>query len=287
MIPLLAILVGFGAIAHAQGFVPLTNIPGLTDTASANKLLEEHTFSDFLNALYKYLIGIAAVIAIIQIVRGGIMIATKDSPAAHGNGRELIMHSIFGLILVLSPVLVFSIINKNILNLDANLPPLKLYENFSGNTDPTSANHIFFGTHDCTNNLNCADSCFEKDKQYACYDSSGVISSSISCNVRPNGCPAGQTLRVTCVNVCSTPNTGPVGGGGIGTIDATWTPCIAGNCSSQLSACSTNAPPGYIGSATALCTDASHNLEETPQGVPPLQSCLGSTLEVKCVYFHS
>ena len=74
--------------------------------------------------LYKYLIGVAAILAVIMIIWGGLEISTQDSVSKNKDGKERIYNAIFGLVLVLSPVLVFSIINPSILNLSLNLPPL-------------------------------------------------------------------------------------------------------------------------------------------------------------------
>ena len=116
-------LVFFGLAPHvfAQGFVPLTNIPGLTSGAVADTT----GLANFLNNLYKYLIGLAAILAVIEIIWGGLEISTQDSVSKKSDGKERITQAILGLILVLSPVLVFSIINPSILNLSLNLPELK------------------------------------------------------------------------------------------------------------------------------------------------------------------
>lgn len=104
----------------AQGFVPLAPIPGLTEGATANTA----GLANFFNNLYKYLIGVAAILAVIMIIWGGLEISTQDSVSKKGAGKEKIYNAIFGLVLVLSPVLVFSIINPSILNLSINLPAL-------------------------------------------------------------------------------------------------------------------------------------------------------------------
>lgn len=105
----------------AQGFVPLAPIPGLTDIQPTSGGL-----ADFFNNLYKYLIGVAAILAVIMIIWGGLEISTQDSVSKNKDGKERIYNAIFGLVLVLSPVLVFSIINPSILNLSLNLEPLKI-----------------------------------------------------------------------------------------------------------------------------------------------------------------
>ncbi len=117
-----AIFAFLGFVPHvlAQGFVPLAEIPFLTDIPSTQSGLPV-----FFNNLYKYLIGLAAVLAIIQITWSGIEIAmNKDDVSKIMEDKGKIYNAIFGLVLVLSPVLVFSIINPNILNLSLNLPAL-------------------------------------------------------------------------------------------------------------------------------------------------------------------
>ncbi len=106
--------------AHAQEFIPLAPIPGLTTGITA----DQAGLANFLNNLYKYLIGLAAVIAVVEIIWGGLLYSTQDVPGSKTNGKEKIQNALLGLVLVLSPVLVFSIINPSILNLSINLPEL-------------------------------------------------------------------------------------------------------------------------------------------------------------------
>ena len=108
-------------VASAQGFVPLAGIPGLTEGVNTTA----SGLPAFFNNLYKYLIGLAAALAVIEIIWGGLQYSTQDSPGGKSGGKERIYQAIFGLVLVLSPVLVFSIINPSILNLSLNLPPLE------------------------------------------------------------------------------------------------------------------------------------------------------------------
>jgi len=111
--------------ASTQGFTALAPIPGLTDANSG--VVNSKSLSDFFNNLYKYLIGLAAVLAVIQITWSGIKIATnRENVSTLMDSKGRITQSILGLVLVLSPVLVFSIINPNILNLSLNLPALDI-----------------------------------------------------------------------------------------------------------------------------------------------------------------
>ena len=107
--------------AFAQGFVPLAPIPGLTESGVANS----GNLAAFFNNLYKYMIGLAAALAVIMITWAGIKIAlNRDNVSTIMDSKGNIANALFGLVLVLSPVIVFSIINPNILNLSLNLPPL-------------------------------------------------------------------------------------------------------------------------------------------------------------------
>ncbi len=115
------------ALAHAQGanFVPLAPIPGLTDSGTASQVLSSGSFAAFFNNLYKFLVGLAAALAVIEIVIGGLEWSTAgDNTSKVSKGRERITQAVLGLVLVLSPVLVFSIINPTILNLNVNFQAL-------------------------------------------------------------------------------------------------------------------------------------------------------------------
>lgn len=119
-------------IVSAQGFVPLAEIPGLTQGVTANT----EGLANFFNNLYKFAIGMASVLAVIMIIWGGLQYATQDIPGAKNEGKERILQAILGLVLVLSPALVFSLINPSILNLSVNLPPL---DTKSGGAAPAPA----------------------------------------------------------------------------------------------------------------------------------------------------
>jgi hypothetical protein len=120
--------VATSAYVSQSGFTALAPIPGLTDVQTTGSVLNGNTLALFFNNLYKYLIGLAATLAVIEIVWAGLDISFfhKDAVSAIVDDKGRIYNAVFGLILVLSPVLVFSIINPSILNLSLNLPPIKL-----------------------------------------------------------------------------------------------------------------------------------------------------------------
>ncbi|MBI5405623.1 hypothetical protein HY972_01105 [Candidatus Kaiserbacteria bacterium] len=132
LISLIALFFGLAphVFAAAGDFVPLAPIPGLTEGVTANTA----GLANFLNNLYKFLIGIAAILAVIEIIWGGLEISTQDSVSKNKDGKDRIKWALFGLVLVLSPVLVFSIINPSILNLSVNLPKLDTGSGFVGSS---------------------------------------------------------------------------------------------------------------------------------------------------------
>ncbi len=118
----------------SNDFVALAPIPGLTDGQPADNI------PIFLNNLYKYLVGVAAILAIAQIMRGGFQIATSEAVGGHSNGRALITEALVGLLLVLSPAIVFAIINPKILNLSYSLPAIEPKVPQSNSTPSNSGN---------------------------------------------------------------------------------------------------------------------------------------------------
>jgi len=128
-------VVSFAPHAFAEGFTALAPIPGLTDI-SPTSVINSDTLSTFFNNLYKYLIGIAAILAVLQIIWAGLDIAFfhKDAVATIVDDKGKIYNAIFGLVLVLAPFLVFSIINPSILNLSLDLPKLYTATNIQTNS---------------------------------------------------------------------------------------------------------------------------------------------------------
>lgn len=98
--------------ASNNNFVPLQpGIPGVKEFATSGSI------PDLLNNIYKICIGVAATLAVLQIMRAGVMYMGGDSITEKKEARNLISMSVIGLVLVLSPVIVFSIINPDILSL--------------------------------------------------------------------------------------------------------------------------------------------------------------------------
>ncbi|HWU24577.1 MAG TPA: hypothetical protein VN086_02395 [Candidatus Paceibacterota bacterium] len=94
-------------------FVPLTQLPGITSISQAD------SFSTFLNTLYKICIGAGAVLAVIMIMYAGVLFMTSQgSVSSNEKAKSYIQNALLGLLLVLTPTIVFGIINPSILNID-------------------------------------------------------------------------------------------------------------------------------------------------------------------------
>lgn len=107
------VLVPAVAFGQDRSFVPLTSIPGFQQAGNSPDI------TTFLNQLYKICIGAAAGLAVLQIIRAGILFMTnKGSVSENEQARTLLQGAILGLILVLSPIIVFGIINPKILELN-------------------------------------------------------------------------------------------------------------------------------------------------------------------------
>lgn len=141
-----------------SGFVPLAPISGLTSVDDPDSAANSKNLADFFNNLYKYLIGLAAILAIVEIIWGGLEYSTQESPGGKSGGKERIQQAIYGLVLVLSPVLVFSIINPSILNLSIGLKPLDLTApaiTTPAPTRTTTSSGSIMDLYPCTNAGDC------------------------------------------------------------------------------------------------------------------------------------
>lgn len=104
----------------SDAFVPLTSFPGFVSAGNAA------TLPGFLSQLYKMSIGVAAVLAVLMIMYSGFLFMTnKGSISSNENAKKYLQNAILGLVLVLSPAVVFGIIDQaggggqsRILNLD-------------------------------------------------------------------------------------------------------------------------------------------------------------------------
>jgi hypothetical protein len=151
---------GFGNYAHAQTavsvaptavtttsgnntFVTLTQIPGLTTIAQAGDL------PGLFNELYKICIGVSATLAFLIIIWAGVMYMGGDSVTETKRAKEMIANALLGLVVVLSPYIVFSIVNPNILKFNINFSSTGASAPATAATAPAAATSAT--TNVCTN----------------------------------------------------------------------------------------------------------------------------------------
>ncbi len=117
----------------AGGFAPLTNFPAFTNYAASTSLVP------FVNSLYTYAIGIAVILAVLEIVWGGFLwMGSGASITNKEAGRHKIMMAIFGLILVLSPYIVFKFINPSALSMKLGTSDIMIKQPVAKPTPPTT-----------------------------------------------------------------------------------------------------------------------------------------------------
>lgn len=75
---------------------------------------------DYLNVMIRIFIGLCAVLAVVMIVIGGIQYMTSELISSKGEGKERILHAIFGLLLALGAWTLLNQINPDILRTDLN-----------------------------------------------------------------------------------------------------------------------------------------------------------------------
>jgi hypothetical protein len=110
-----------------SAFKPLTQLPGIQQAASSD------TLPQFLNQVYKICIGLGAGLAVVMIMYAGFQIMTSQgSVSSNEKAKTRIREALFGLLLILAPTILFTIINPDILKLNLNVTGLES-TNFDSN----------------------------------------------------------------------------------------------------------------------------------------------------------
>lgn len=105
-------------------YTPLAPLPGLDQVPfETNPDLNPCPFGQYLNIMIKLIIGIAAVLAMIMIVTGGIEYMTSELVSGKEAGKETITNAILGLLIALGSFLILNTINPQLLNVCLKLAP--------------------------------------------------------------------------------------------------------------------------------------------------------------------
>ncbi len=97
-----------------HNYVPLAPITGVVEGRNV-------TLNTYLPAMFKFLIGVAAVLAVIMITIGGIQYMSTDAIFEKSEGKERIRRALGGLFLALVAWLVLQTINPKLLNTNLNM----------------------------------------------------------------------------------------------------------------------------------------------------------------------
>lgn len=96
----------------SSAYTPMEPLPGIKKDTAVN-------LTDYLSALFKYAITVAAVLAVIMIVIGGMQyIGASGNTSVVEDAKDRIYWAIVGLILALGSWLILNTINPNLKNLE-------------------------------------------------------------------------------------------------------------------------------------------------------------------------
>lgn len=111
----------FGLTINAQDIKTtiLAPLPGTTESCSSGVC--KTTIQTYLPGLFKLLIGLSAVWAVVMIVVGGFQYMTTDALSGKEEGKARIWGAVKGLVLVVGAWLILNEINPNLLKLNLNL----------------------------------------------------------------------------------------------------------------------------------------------------------------------
>lgn len=130
----------FGAsYAHAAPgdqfqFQPIVAIPLPTGQVNSDT-----TIAQYLNAVFRLTIAVATILAIIMITFDGFRYMTSDVIGKKSEAIERLRGAFLGLFILLASYIIFSVINPNMLNLDAFTKDLSTLSGAGVPTTPTPA----------------------------------------------------------------------------------------------------------------------------------------------------
>lgn len=118
----LIIYLGLFGVVLAVGetgtdYVLLEPLPGISSVPVGG-------FGGYLAAMFKLSIGLATVLAVLQLSIAGFKYLTQDSFSQKSDARETINNALFGLLLLLSSYLILKTINPDLVTQDLMITPV-------------------------------------------------------------------------------------------------------------------------------------------------------------------
>ena len=113
----------FPTLVLALDYTPIVGIPGV-DTTSTGVIVGG--MDTLINALYALSIGIAALLAVIKIIIGGVKWMLTDIVTQKSEAKKDITGALLGLLVVLGAVLILNVINPELSKVSLNLRPVEI-----------------------------------------------------------------------------------------------------------------------------------------------------------------
>lgn len=112
---------GLFSVVFAEGggtdYVLLEPLPGISSVPVGG-------FGAYLSAMFKLSIGLATVLAVLQLSVAGFKYLIQDSFSTKSDARETINNALIGLLLILSSYLILKTINPDLVSQDLMIPPV-------------------------------------------------------------------------------------------------------------------------------------------------------------------
>jgi hypothetical protein len=114
------VLVLLPATSHAGEFVNLVGVPGLSGDPTNGGL------NDYINALYRLSISIAALLAVIKIVIAGAKYMLSDIVTHKEDAKKDIQGALIGLLIVIGAIIILNTINTDLTDLDLAIDQVEI-----------------------------------------------------------------------------------------------------------------------------------------------------------------
>jgi len=113
-----------GESSEVLEYQPISVLPGIIDDCSVDPTTGESvgncdlpTFEEYFSRIFIFVLGIAAILAVVRITIGGIKYMTSSVAGSLEDAKEMIRQAIIGLILLLVSYLILNQINPDLLRI--------------------------------------------------------------------------------------------------------------------------------------------------------------------------
>lgn len=133
----------FGTFTFVQAAEPLRYTPLVTDLPFMD-LSEAPTTEGYVNALYLLSITVAALLAVIKIIFGGVKWMLSDVVTDKSSAKKDIKGALLGLLIVLAAVLILNTINEDLttLNIFGDAPDIGSINQSQGGSQQNNNNPV-------------------------------------------------------------------------------------------------------------------------------------------------